>query len=108
FREAGTWPLVPHWAGTPRRFFFFLGGVSAAIVFESHAARGRTPAQMRSHLLKRGVAVVGLAYLFRLQELILAGFNGGCEALFRVDILNCIGVSLILLSLVAVPRDGRP
>jgi uncharacterized membrane protein len=107
-RFGWKWHMVRHLAGIPSRLFLFLVGVSAAIVFESLAARGRTPAQMRSHLLKRGLAVVGLAYLFRLQEHILAGFNGGWPSLFRVDILNCIGVSLIMLALVAVPHEGRP
>jgi uncharacterized membrane protein len=107
-RSGWTWGLIRHLAGIPSRLFLFLVGVSAAIVFEAHAARGRTPAEIRSPLGKRGLAVVGLAYLFRLQEWALAGFWGGWSEVFRVDILNCIGVSLIMLALVAVPRDGRP
>jgi uncharacterized membrane protein len=107
-RVGWSWNLIRHMAGIPSRLFLFLVGVSAAIVFETHAARGRTPAEMRAHLAKRGLAVVGLAYLFRLQEHALSGFWGGWSPIYRVDILNCIGVSLIMLALVAVPRDGRP
>ena len=63
---------------------------------------------MRAQTAKRGLLVLVLAYLFRLQEHILAGFWGGWSQVFRVDILNCIGASLLVLALVGVPREGRP
>jgi uncharacterized membrane protein len=49
-----------------------------------------------------------LAYLFRLQEHILAGFNGGWRMLFRVDVLNAIAASMLLVAAIATPRRGRP
>ena len=82
-------------------------GVSAAIVFESQLARAARRARCAPATARRGLLVLVLAYLFRLQEHILAGFWGGWAQVFRVDILNCIGASLLLLALVGVPR-GRP
>jgi hypothetical protein len=51
--------------------------------------------------------VLLLAYLFRLQEWLLSGFYGGWESLLRVDILNAIALSMLVVALVATPRRGR-
>jgi uncharacterized membrane protein len=107
-RSGLAWHLVKHASGIPSRLFLFLVGVSTAIVFESALKRGRPAAEMRAGTAKRGLLVLVLAYLFRLQEHVLAGFWGGWGQVFRVDILNCIGASLLVLSLVGVPRNGRP
>jgi uncharacterized membrane protein len=107
-RSGLAWQLVKHTSGIPSRLFLFLVGVSTAIVFESGLKRGRSSAEMRAQTAKRGLLVLALAYLFRLQEHVLAGFWGGWKQVVRVDILNCIGASLLVLALVAVPRKGRP
>jgi uncharacterized membrane protein len=107
-RSGLGWQVVKHASGIPSRLFLFLVGVSTAIVFESGLKRGRPPAEMRAQTARRGLLVLVLAYLFRLQEHVFAGFWGGWGQVFRVDILNCIGASLLVLALVAVPRDGRP
>jgi uncharacterized membrane protein len=95
-------------AGLPSRMFLLLVGVSAAIRFEGQLARGVDAAVMRRQTAKRGLEIVGLAYLFRLQEYTLAGFQGGWRTLFKVDILNAIGFTLLLIAAVATPRRGRP
>jgi uncharacterized membrane protein len=107
-RVGPGWFLVRHGSGIPSRLFLFLVGVSSAIVFERELARETPAQQMRAATAKRGLLVLVLAYLFRLQEHVLAGFWGGWSQVFRVDILNCIGASLLLLALVGIPRQGRP
>jgi uncharacterized membrane protein len=107
-RTGLAWHIVKHASGIPSRLFLFLVGVSTAIVFESALKRGRPESEMRAQTAKRGLLVLVLAYVFRLQEHILAGFWGGWKQVFRVDILNCIGASLLVLALVGVPRKGRP
>ena len=94
-------------SGIPARLFLFLVGVSAAIQFESGLAKGLDSATMRGRMAKRGMQVLGLAYLFRLQEWLLSSFYGGWETLFRVDILNSIGASMVVVALVASPRHGQ-
>jgi uncharacterized membrane protein len=94
-------------SGIPARLFLFLVGVSAAIQFESGLAKGLPGGAMRGRMAKRGLQVIGLAYLFRLQEWLLSNFYGGWEALFRVDILNSIGASMLVVALVSTPRGGR-
>jgi uncharacterized membrane protein len=95
-------------AGLPSRMFLLLVGVSAAIRFEGQLSRGVDHALMRAQTAKRGLQIVGMAYLFRLQEFTLGGFHGSWRDLFKVDILNAIGFTLLLIALVAAPRRGRP
>ena len=94
-------------SGIPARLFLLLVGVSAAIQFESGLAKGIPSRAMRGRLLKRGLQVLALAYVFRLQEWLLSHFYGGWETLFRIDILNAIGACMIVVGLVATPRHGR-
>jgi hypothetical protein len=99
--------IVKVGSGIPARLFLLLVGVSAAIQFEGGLGRGTDGHTMRNRLAKRGLQVLVLAYLFRLQEWLLSHFYGGWEALFRIDILNAIGASMIVVALVAAPRGGR-
>jgi uncharacterized membrane protein len=94
--------------GVPSRLFLLLVGVSMAIGFERQLERGAPRAAMVRASVRRGLQIVVLAYLFRFQEWTLAGFWGDASDLFKVDILNCIGASMILVGLVAAPRAGRP
>lgn len=95
-------------AGLPSRMFLLLVGVSAAIRFEHQLTRNADSATMRRQIARRGLEIVALAYLFRLQEYTLAGFQGGWRSLFKVDVLNAIGFSMLLIAAIATPRRGRP
>lgn len=107
-KQGPGYEVIRHLSGLPSRLFLFLVGVSAAIKFESGIRRQLPTAVQRAETVRRGLLVIGLAYLFRLQEWVLSGFWGGIGQLLRVDILNCIGASLVVLGLVSVPRRGRP
>jgi len=112
-RTGVGYDIIRHLSSLPSRLFLFLVGVSAAIRFDRHLALAsdteppRKQASMRREVATRGLQMLGLAYLFRLQEHTLAGFRGGWDMLGRVDILNAIGASLLLIAAVAVPRGGR-
>ena len=107
-RHGPGWFLIRHASGIPSRLFLFLVGVSSAIVFERQIAQGKSSGEMRRATARRGLLVLALAYLFRLQEHVLAGFWGGWMQVLRVDILNCIGASLLLLAALGIPRKGHP
>jgi uncharacterized membrane protein len=94
--------------GVPSRLFLLLVGVSMAIGFERQIERGVARGAMVRGAARRGLEIVAMAYLFRFQEYALAGFWGPISDLFRIDILNCIGASMILVAAVAAPRAGRP
>jgi uncharacterized membrane protein len=99
--------LVKVGSGIPARLFLLLVGVSAAIQFDVGCAKGEDGRRLRSRLARRGLQVLALAYLFRLQEWLLSRCYGGWEALFRIDILNAIGASMLVVALVAAPRRGQ-
>jgi uncharacterized membrane protein len=106
-KTGAVYAVIKVGSGIPARLFLFLVGVSAAIQFESGLAKGLASGTMRGRLARRGLQVLALAYLFRLQEWLLSHFYGGWEALVRVDILNAIGVSMVVVALVATPHRGR-
>ncbi len=108
YRHGFAWEVIRHTSGVPSRLFLFLVGVSSAIGFEAALGRGVSSAEMRRQTFRRGVGMLALAYAFRLQEHVLAGFWGGWIQVLRVDILNCIGASILLVGLFGVPRHGRP
>ena len=94
--------------GIPARLFLFLVGVSMAIRFEGQLSRNVDRTTMCRGVARRGIEIVGLAYLFRLQEYALGGFGRNWPDLFRIDILNCIGACMIVVPFLAAPRAGRP
>jgi len=94
-------------SGLPARLFLLLVGVSAAIQIDAGLRKGVPSSVLRGRLLRRGLVVLALAYVFRLQEWVLSSFYGGWETLFRVDILNAIGASMLMVGLVSTPRGGR-
>jgi uncharacterized membrane protein len=107
-RTGPTWEVIRHVSGIPSRLFLFLVGVSSAAVFEHQIARGMSTSEMRRQTVRRGLKLLALALAFRVQEHVLAGFWGGWRSVFKVDILNCIAASILLIALVGVPRAGRP
>jgi uncharacterized membrane protein len=107
-KAGDPWWWIRLMGGLPSRMFLLMVGVSAAIRFEGQLARGTDTAVMRRQTAKRGLEILALAYLFRVQEHVLAGFKGGWEMLFKVDILNAIAFSLLLIAAIATPRRGRP
>jgi uncharacterized membrane protein len=95
------------WGGVPARLFLLLVGVSIAIRFEAQIAKNVDRATMVRGVVKRGFEIFLLAYLFRLQEFTLSGFGGDPMNLFRIDILNCIGASMMAIAFIVAPRKGR-
>ena len=96
------------WGGVPARLFLLLVGVSMAIRFEAQIAKKVDRATMVRGAIWRGFEILLLAYLFRLQEFSLSAFGGDWMNLFRIDILNCIGASMMAIAFIVAPRHGRP
>jgi len=90
-------------AGYAAPLFLFLAGVGMTMAMTSALARGKTWAESRRSALKRGFQLFLAALAFRLQELLLGA--GPHSDLWRVDILNCIGASMMLAAWLAWPRE---
>jgi uncharacterized membrane protein len=91
-----------HWSqrlGTlPAPLFLFLAGISFALVTTKLIRKNQTPAQITRTMARRGAEIVAFGYLFRLQEYLIAWGWAPFSDLFRVDILNIIGLSMIFMA----------
>jgi uncharacterized membrane protein len=90
--------------GYPAVLFLFLAGLSLALVAEARIAHGATPASAALEGARRGAEVFGYGLLFSLSMFTTGGFSRPAD-LLRVDILNCIGLSMIVASLVCFGRS---
>ena len=81
----------------PAPLFIFLAGVSVALVTEKLRAKGVEGGLIARQVVLRGAEVFGLGLLFRLQEFILGIPVSPWTDLLRVDVLNILGIAMILM-----------
>lgn len=81
----------------PAPMFLFLAGVAVALLFDRATGKGVSARQSSRTVMRRGWQIFGLALLFRLQEFLLGQPGAPWTDLLRVDVLNVIGLSLVLL-----------
>lgn len=84
----------------PAPLFLFLAGVSFALVTQKMQERGVAADAILRTTLRRGAEIFALGLLFRLQEFLLGQPWAPWTDLLRVDILNMIGLSMMLMALV--------
>jgi uncharacterized membrane protein len=81
----------------PAPLFLFLAGLSFALVTDKLRQKGVAPNAIARTTIRRGAEILGLGLLFRLQEYLIAWGWAPWSDLLRVDILNTIGVSMMLM-----------
>jgi len=96
----------------PAPLFLFLAGISVALVTDKLRQKGWPAGQIARTTIRRGGEIFGLGLLFRLQEYVIAWGWAPWSDLLRVDILNTIGLSMMLMGLscwivLAVSRGSR-
>jgi uncharacterized membrane protein len=80
----------------PAPLFLFLAGISVALM--TNKLRQKNPqTNIAVTIFRRGAEILALGFLFRLQEFLIAWGWAPWTDLLRVDVLNIIGVSLMLL-----------
>jgi hypothetical protein len=77
----------------------FLAGISFALVTEKLWTKNLPPAQIARTTIRRGAEIFAFGLLFRLQEYLIAWGWAPLSDLLRVDVLNTIGVSMMLLGI---------
>ncbi len=88
--------------GMPPAIFLFLTGVTLAFLMESRERQGiATLGRVRATLSRAGY-LFGLAVLFRLQLWFFSYPQSDWTSLFRVDILNSMGLGIAVMSIMAV------
>ncbi|MFI5102574.1 MAG: heparan-alpha-glucosaminide N-acetyltransferase domain-containing protein [Terriglobales bacterium] len=83
----------------PAPLFLFLAGISFALVTDKLIRKNLTPAQITRTMARRGAEIVAFGLLFRLQEFLIAWGWAPWSDLLRVDVLNIIGLCMILMAL---------
>ena len=81
----------------PAPLFLFLAGISFALVTDKLLRKNLLPAQIARTTIRRGAEIFGFGLLLRLQEYVIAWGWAPKSDLFRVDILNTIGLSMMLM-----------
>jgi len=81
----------------PAPLFLFLAGISFALVTDKLLQKNLAPSQIAHSTIRRGAEIFGFGLLFRLQEYLISWGWAPKSDLFRVDILNTIGLSMMLM-----------
>jgi uncharacterized membrane protein len=81
----------------PAPLFIFLAGISFALVTEKLRDRGTDRVAIANQTILRGAEIFGLGILFRIQEFVLGITVAPWTDLFRVDVLNILGISMMLM-----------
>jgi len=89
--------------GMPPALFLFLTGVTLAFLLDSTERKNLPRAERFLTALSRSRYLFLLAFAFRLQ-LFLFGLPAPWQVLFRVDILNCMGFAIGVMSLMTLVR----
>jgi uncharacterized membrane protein len=92
--RAYYWSIVL--AGLAAPLFLFLAGLAAVLSAESKTRRSGDAAAAADAVRRRGWEIFGLAFLFRLQAMVLS--LGRPSHLLKVDILNIMGPSIVAVA----------
>ena len=84
----------------PAPLFLFLAGISFALVTEKLWQKDVAPAQIAGSTILRGAEIFTYGLLFRLQEYVISWGWAPKTDLLRVDVLNTIGLSMMLMGVV--------
>jgi uncharacterized membrane protein len=101
-RGQGPYIFSQFLGGEAPALFLLLTGITFAFLMDSRERQGLPAWGRVKAALKRSGYLFGLAFLFRVS-LFLMGFPGSpASELLRVDILNCMGMTMLLLAPMAV------
>ncbi len=97
----------------PAPLFLFLAGISFALVTEKLRQKNLKPGHIARATIRRGAEIFAFGLLFRLQEYAIAWGWAPKSDLLRVDILNTIGLSMMLMGVMcwivlALSKNANP
>jgi uncharacterized membrane protein len=95
-----SWTAAPWRTGEPWYVVAFIGGVASPLfLFLAGVASAMSAASKGAHLARRrGWEIFALGLLFRLQSQVMG--MGPLQNLFKVDMLNIMGLSMVLATYV--------
>lgn len=101
-RGGGPYIFSQLMGGIGPAVFLFLTGITLAFLIDRRERQGWTPAERMKAGLRRACYLLVLAFLFRAQMWLFGYPFSGWEDLLKVDVLNCMGLTIGLLSLTAL------
>lgn len=99
-RHSALYAWSQLFATLPAPLFLFLAGISFALVTEKLREQGIARNTIARQTILRGAEIFALGLLFRLQEYLLGYKVSPWTDLLRVDVLNIIGFSMMLMGLI--------
>lgn len=96
-RESHFFKLSQLGGTLPAPLFLFIAGISFALITDRMRRKGIAANQIARTTILRGAEIFGLGLLFRVQEFALGQPWAPWTDLLRVDILNAIGISIMLM-----------
>jgi uncharacterized membrane protein len=101
-RDSGAFVLSQFVGGVAPAIFLFLTGITFAFLMDSQTRREPNANKRVLKALRRSGYLFLLAFLFRLQLFLFGYPNSPAAELFKVDILNCMGLAMLLFAPMAV------
>jgi len=90
----------------PAPLFIFLSGISFALVTNKLREKGIDRTSVARTTILRGAEIYGLGLLFRVQEFVLGLPHSPWTDLLRVDVLNILGLTMMLMGVICWLTGG--
>ena len=101
-RDKSAFVLSQFLGGLPPAIFLFLTGITFAFLMDSQDRQGGSGWGRVVAALKRSRYLFLIAFLFRIQLYVFGFPTSPAGELLRVDILNCMGMAMLILAPMAV------
>jgi uncharacterized membrane protein len=101
-RDKGPYVFSQFLGGLPPALFLFLTGITFAFLMNSKEKQGAGAWERVVAALKRSRYLFILAFLFRIQLYVFGFPTSPAGELWRVDILNCMGMAMLIFAPTAV------
>jgi uncharacterized membrane protein len=101
-RSQGPYMFSQMLGGLPPAIFLLLTGITFAFLMDSQEKKQATGWQKIIAALKRSRYLFLIAFLFRLQLYVFGFPTSPADQILRVDILNCMGFAMLVLTPMAL------
>ena len=106
-RDGSFFGLVRLSGTIPAPLFIFLSGISTALVADRMRRRGAKRGAIGERIIRRGAEIFALGLVFRVWEYFLGRPWAPWTDLFRVDVLNMIGLSILFMGVLCALAERR-
>jgi uncharacterized membrane protein len=107
-RQTGTYVLSQFIGGMAAPLFLFMAGMTLAFQMDSQDRREPDARRRWIAALRRGGYVLAIAYAFRISNWASGLIRGSdWHEILKVDILNCMGVSMLVVAVLGIVASQR-